>query len=89
MPVPGEWRPATPTQAGSSSEISAAVTRRSPGTPFARPRASSASRRGSSSRERATISLPQRSCGIACSSQNAYMAREPSTQRRAFADPGT
>ena len=43
---------------------------------------------GSSPSSRATISLPRRSNGIPRSSQYAYSSRAPSTQSRAFSDPG-
>ncbi len=89
IPVEGECNPATPRQWGSSSAISAASRRRRPVTPLARPRRSSLSSGGTSAALRATITLPQRSCGTPSRSQNSYISRAPSTQRRAFSDPGS
>ncbi len=61
IPVTGECSADSPTQWGSTSAISSRDSRRSPGTPFSRPRRSSSSSGASSLSSRATISLPQRS----------------------------
>jgi hypothetical protein len=65
IPVAGEWSAAMPVAYGSISRSSAALNRRRPGTPFARPRRSSSSSPGSSDSSSATISLPQRSYATA------------------------
>ena len=57
-PVAGEWSAAIPAAWGSISRSSLGSIRRRPGTPLARPRRSSSSRRGSSDGSVATITLP-------------------------------
>ena len=88
VPFRGAYLYLKPDKAPLVRSMPAASRRSSPGTPFARPRRASSTRRGSSACESATISFPQRSCAIPRAAQNAYISRAPSTHSRAFRDPG-
>ena len=87
IPVAGSWSARRPRTSGSTSRISSGPSSRSV-TPFAAARSAIEARRGISASSVATISSPQISCGIACSSAKARASRFPSAQRRAFSEPG-
>ena len=87
IPVPGTWSARRPRTSGSTSSIaSGPISRRV--TPLARARSAMAASRGSSASSVATMSSPQISYGIPCSSAKAMASRIPSAQRRALSDPG-
>ena len=81
-------QPGDPTRVGLERFDARASIRRRPGTPLALPRRSSSSSRSSSAGSVATITFPQASLEISCSSQYSYSSRAPSTHSRAFSEPG-
>lgn len=88
MAALGTCSAAMPLTAGSISRSERASSCSTAASPFVSARLRSSSSERSSSSRTATMTFPQRVCGIARSSQNASIARAPATQKRAFALPG-
>jgi hypothetical protein len=86
MPVLGDQSAATLGTCGSSARDSSAPSMLI-STPLAVPVARIFSSAGSSSGLVATMSLPQRRCGMSCFSQISYSRRLPCTHSVAFSEP--